>query len=237
MKCFNCSAEIPVDSIKCPFCGTSVESSKRDFSLLSKKIMALDERFGLRTDYATLGTDKLQDYLKEIVEKLNNLETTLEEKKVVEDHIDKVADEVCSRIPEAKTDYCCPELGSDFEIVKFLLKLKPAQYSCAAVKLRQECDKALEGSYNFKKVNKTVVRNGQSHLEKSFPYPYDVMFSKITDNGTASFLKRARTVMNLLIHDDEKNKDTVREMVGSDNELTNYLLKINDEHKRLGLIH
>jgi len=237
MRCFNCSAEIPADSVKCPFCGTSVESSKRDFSLLSKKITALDERFGLRTDYATLGTNKLQDYLKEIVEKLNNLETTLEEKKVVEDHIDKVADEVCSRIPEAKTDYCCPELGSDFEIVKFLLNLKPAQYSCAAVKLRQKCDKALEDSYNFKKVNKTVIRNGQSHLEKSFPYPYDVMFSKITDNDTALFLKRARTVMNLLIHDDEKNKDTVREMVGSDNELTSYLLKINDEHKRLGLIH
>ena len=219
-----------------PFCGTTVESSKRDFSLLSKKIMALDERFGLRTDYASLGTNKLQDYLQQIVKKLNNLETSAEEKKAVSDHISDVADEVCSRIPETKAEYNCPKLGSDFEIVKFLLNLKPAQYSCAAVKLRQECDKALEDSYNFKKVNKPVIRNGQSHLEKSFPYPYDVMFSKITDANTASFLKRARTVMNLLIHDDEKNKDTVREMVGSDSELTTYLLKINDEHKRLGLI-
>lgn len=200
--------------------------------------MALDERFGLRTDYAELGTDKLQEYLNNIVKKLDEIKTSSEERKQINDHISDVTDEVCSRIPETKADYPCPNLGSDSEIVKFLINLKPAQYSCAAVKLRQECDKALENSFNFHKVNKTVTRNGMTHLEKCFPFPYDVMFSKITDNNTASFLKEARTVMNLLIHDDEKNKEILmNKFHNSEESLNNFLLKVNEEHKRLGLIH
>jgi predicted RNA-binding Zn-ribbon protein involved in translation (DUF1610 family) len=243
MQCLNCGGNIPDGAYKCPYCGNTLQQSKRqrdrDNDMLAKRFVQIDDAFSLHTDYTSMPTDKLQAFLAQIEEKfdeykrLSNL--TSDQISKINEHIyniDEYLQECRLPLRAGLRDMAIQLPNSTIEerVNSLINYFNPPDVYSAAFNLRCAIEKKLRDYYKLPY---------NSHSESGLPFgkAYVDIFSDIIRNrGAAENCAYARHNLNYFVHSCEENERQLNRHYPLMSDKVNFILSSMQLFLRYNLI-